>query len=259
MNNMLKAIIIEDEIGSVNVILQLLAEFGQNHIQVLGVADAIQPGLEFIKTHQPDVVFMDIELRDGSSFQILNQLDKIDFKLIFITAFDKFAIDAFRYSALDYLLKPIDNLLFKEALDKIINKSTPIHSQKQYDFLKEIREHNVVEKIDKLALVEQNEICFESLDQILCLIANESYTHIHTLSGKKYTMSKNLGHYQELLSTQPNFYRIHYSTIVNIDHIRKITKNESNRQYKIELKNGKLFEVSQRRVSEFKKIFDILK
>jgi two-component system LytT family response regulator len=253
---MLKAIIIEDELGSVNVILQLLAEYGKDQIQVVGVADAIQSGLELIQKKKPDVVFMDIELRDGSSFQILENLEKIDFKLIFITAFDKFALDAFRFSAMDYLLKPIDNKLFQEAINKVIDKTLPIHSQKQFDFLKEIREHNVVEKIDKLALIEQNEILFESLANIIYLMASESYTIIHTASGKKYTMSKNLGHYQELLSSQPNFFRIHYSTMVNIDHIHKIAKNESNRQYKIELQNGQIFEVSQRRVSEFKKIFD---
>lgn len=253
---MIKAIIIEDEIGSVNVILQLLVEYGKEQIQVMGVADSVLSGIDLIQTKKPDVVFMDIELRDGSSFQILEKLEKIDFKLIFITAFDKFALDAFRFSAIDYLLKPIDNKLFQDAINKVIDKTPPIHSQKQFEFLKEIREHNVVEKIDKLALIEQNEICFEPLAQILFLMASESYTLIHTLSGKKYTMSKNLGHYQELLSSQSNFYRIHYSTIVNIDHIRKIYKNESNRQYKIELENGQIFEVSQRRVSEFKKIFD---
>lgn len=254
---MIKAVIIEDEIGSVSVILQLLAEYASDKIQVLGVADTILTGLELIQTHKPNVVFMDIELRDGSSFQILEQIKMVDFKIIFITAFDKYAIDAFRYSAMDYLLKPIDNQLFREAIDKIVTKALPINSQKQYQFLKEIREQNVVDKIDKIALIEQNEIFFEPLENIVCLIASESYTIIHTASGKKYTMSKNLGHYQEILNPQANFYRIHYSTIVNIDYITKISKNESNRQYRLEMKDGRMFDVSQRRVAEFKKMVDL--
>lgn len=254
---MLKAIIIEDELGSVNVILQLLAEYGQNQIQVMGVADAIQSGLYLIQNHKPDVVFMDIELRDGSSFQILDRLDKIDFKLVFITAFDKFAVDAFRYSAMDYLLKPIDNILFHDAVKRLIEKTPPIHSQKQFEFLKEIRDQNITDRIDKIALIERNEIQFVPLSDILYLKASESYTIIHTLNDKKYTMSKNLGHYQELLNSHPNFYRVHYSTIINIDYIKKLTRNESNRQFLIELTSGDIFEVSRRRVSEFKKLVDI--
>lgn len=253
---MLKAIIIEDELGSVNVILQLLAEYGKDQILVVGVADAIQSGLELILTKKPDIVFMDIELRDGSSFQILENIEKIDFKLIFITAFDKFALDAFRISAMDYLLKPIDNQLFQEAILKLLEHNPPIHSQKQFDFLRELRQHNVTERIDKIALIDQNEIQFVPLSDILSLRANESYTIIHTLGNSKYTMSKNLGYYQELLSVHSSFYRIHYSTIINIDHIKKVSKNESNRQFKIELNNGDVFEVSQRRVSEFRKLID---
>jgi two-component system LytT family response regulator len=250
---MLKAIIIEDEIGSVNVLLKLLADNPIVPIQIMGVAVSIKTGLELIQNQKPEVVFMDVELRDGSSFQILEQLPSIDFKLIFVTAFDKFAIDAFRFSAIDYLLKPIDNKLFYEVIKKLSDKEPHANSDKQFKFLKEVKDKTILEKVNKIALFENREIIFESLDNIISLRALESYTEIHSTS-KKYTMSKNLGHFQELLSGHENFVRIHYSTIVNLNYIKKLSQNESNRQFRVEMQNGIFYEVSQRRVSEFKKL-----
>lgn len=254
---MLKAVIIEDEIRSVNVILQLLSEYASSTIQVLGVSDTISGGKELIESKKPDIVFMDIELRDGNSFSILEQLPKIDFKLIFITAFDKFAVEAFRFSAIDYLLKPIDNRLFEEVIKRIIQTENSTTSEQQFHFLREIKEHKVLEKVNKIALIDNKDIFFEPLDNIISLKARESYTEFQTNGDKKYTMSKNLGYYHELLHQHANFIRIHYSTIININFIKRITQNSHNKQYKVELNNGAIFEVSQRRVSEFKKFIKI--
>jgi len=254
---MLKAVIIEDEIGSVNVILQLLSEYASNSIQVLGISDTVSDGKELILSKKPDIVFMDIELRDGNSFSILEQLPKINFKLVFITAFDKFAVEAFRFSAIDYLLKPIDNQLFQEVIKKLVQTDNFPTSEQQFHFLREIKEHNVLEKVNKIALVDNHEIFFEPLDNIISLKARESYTEIQTNADKKYTLSKNLGYYHDLLNQHANFIRIHYSTIININFIKRITQNSHNKQYKVELNNGAIFEVSQRRVSEFKKFIKI--
>lgn len=252
---MLKAIIIEDEIGSVNVIIQLLAANPYTPIQVIGIADTIEEGYQMIDTQKPDVVFMDIEIKDGTSFSILERLDQIDFKLIFITAFDKFAIDAFKFSAIDYLLKPIENAVFYESLKKLSNPISPDQLQDQFQFLKGIREHNVIEKVDKIALIENKEIHFVPLDHIVFLKAEENYTEIYTQSGKKYLMAKNLGHYSELLSHHSRFFRIHYSTIIHMDYIDKLVKSDAKNQYEIHLRDGKIFEISRRRVAEFRKIY----
>lgn len=253
----LKALIIEDEIGSVNVIMQLLALNAWADIHVVGVAETVFGGIELIKEQRPDILFMDIELKDGSSFEILERLDSITFKLVFITAFDKFAIDAFRFSAMDYLLKPIDNKLFLEMLHKLVADGNNTYTESQYSLLKEIRQHNIIEKVNKIALVERNEIQFQPLDQIVYLMAKESYTEIHTTESKHYLMSKNLGYYEELLSQHPNFFRIHYSTLVNLDFILKVVKDDNTQKYTLHLSNGKQFDVSQRRVSEFRKFIKI--
>ena len=103
-------------------------------------------------------------------------------------------------------------------------------------------------------MTDRNEIIFVPLSEIIYLQAKESYTDIYRNDANIYIMTKNLGHYSEMLSNHSNFFRIHYSTIINIDYISKIVKMETNNRYKIELNDGKTFEVSQRRVTEFKKI-----
>lgn len=251
---MLKALIIEDEIRSVNVLVQLLANNKHVKVQICGIADTIEEGLKMIQENKPNIVFMDIELKDGSSFQILEQLDSIDFKLIFVTAFNEFAIDAFRFSAMDYILKPIDNDIFDKTLEKLSLEETS--SSEQYEFLKEIREYNVTEKINKIALIDGDKIFFESLSNIKYLIAKGNYTEVTTTKGKTYTMSKNLGHYADMLSSHKTFFRVHYSTIINIEFIKKISKISNNRSFQIELKGDKFFTVSRRRVAEFRKIVD---
>jgi len=250
---MTKCIIVEDEIKCVNVLQNLIkANFQWISIDVIAVVDTVADAIIEINQLKPDLILMDIELKDGSSFSIFPKLIYHDFQVIFTTAFDNYAINAFKFSALDYLLKPIDNEEFKTALEKFSKTQSTITFKDRIENATDLYHSKSDWKTKKIAIRKNDDIIFESLGNILAFKANGGYTEIFTQDKKKHLTSKNLGFYEGLAGEESSFIRIHHSTIVNIEYIKTLhfPKNSSNAY--ITLKDDSAYEVSSRKLPQIK-------
>lgn len=221
---MVKAIIIEDEKKSRNTLVGLLERYCHNVI-ILGEANGVQAGKALIASKKPDVIFLDIQMQDGSGFRLLESIDTIDFEIIFTTAFDQYAIKAIKYSALDYLLKPIvpDELI--EAVRKVeekkiarnanINKSTDV-------FPGDTHNGNAAKKI---ILTTAEKIHVIDVDDIIRCESDNYYTNYFFRDGTKLLISKTLKENEKLLKDH-NFIRPHKSHLINIKYITGFMKND---------------------------------
>ena len=219
---MLKAILIDDEPNSVKLLsLQLQEHCPQ--VEVVAKCTSSTQGLECIESIKPDIVFLDIEMPIMNGFQLLEKLDEINFCLVFVTAYDAFALKAFRFSALDYLLKPIE----KEALKEAVRKAEKQHrvDEKQIDMLKtQIHSGQLPQK---LAVPYSGGILFIELKEIVFCEADSNYTKIVLTSGKSLLLTKTLRDVQEFLQER-NFQRVHRQYLINLDHIKEYVRGEGN-------------------------------
>jgi two-component system LytT family response regulator len=220
---MIHAIIVDDETRSCDVLSKMLKLYCPD-IRVKGTAHNIETAKELIKTEKPQLVFLDIELPDGNSFLLLDQLEEIDFKIIFITAFSDFAIKAFKCSALDYLLKPLNIDELVAAVDKYKQFAGNTDNQLQLAQLKE----NISPRTDKLktiGLSTLTEIRFVNIEDIIRLEASNNYTCFHMTNGEKITVSHTIKYYEELLQDN-HFMRVHQSHIINLGKVNKYQKGK---------------------------------
>lgn len=216
----MRTLIIEDEPAIRKELEWLVSQ--EKELKLEGTAATVSGALQLIKSTKPDLVLMDIQLTDGTAFDILNQLEEPSFHIIFITAYNHFAIKAIKYGALDYLLKPIDNEEFSTAIQKL-------KKIKQADYQGQI---NIIKEHSAAKPVEMNaSICITSLDYLQMIRLNEiiylsgegSYTQIHLENNKKIIASKPLKYYEDLLPGD-FFIRTHQSYIVNKNFIDKYLK-----------------------------------
>ncbi len=220
---MLKAIIIDDEPDCVRLLALQLKMYCPK-VQIIATCTTSTEGLLKIKALQPDIVFMDIEMPVMNAFQLLAHLDPINFSLVFITAYDQFAVKAFRFNALDYLLKPIDGKDLIKAVEKaMLQRPDP----QQLRSLKQ--QFNGGEKYqpDKIALPYQNGVSFIEVKNILYCEADNNYTRFYLVSGQQCMVSKTMGDIQDVLEER-NFIRVHRQYLVNMDHIKKYVRGEGN-------------------------------
>ena len=221
---MLKAVIIDDEPDCVKLLaLQLKMYCPQ--VKVAAECTGSEEGLEKIRSLNPDIVFLDIEMPVMNGFQLLEYLGDIKFSLVFVTAYDKFAVKAFRFSALDYLLKPIDGKDLKAAVEKAERRQWPIEQQLQ--LFKQQLKSDSRSLPDKIALPYQNGVTFAEIKNVIYCESDNNYSRIHTVDGNQYTVAKTLGDIQEVLEER-NFLRIHRQYLINLDHIKKYVRGEGN-------------------------------
>ena len=237
---MIKTILIEDEIKVRSALKKMLNLLDAN-IDIIAETGYVSEALSIIKTEKPDLVFLDIELEDGKGFDILEQLDTIDFKLIFTTAYNQYAINAFKFSAIDYLLKPIDPNELQNALKRAIKS---INYQKEHLELLSILKNNT-EKKEKIVLKTTEQRYVVAIDDIIRLEADGAYT-IFTTKNQNIIVSKHLKFYQDLLDEQ--FIRCHQSHLVNKKHIKGI-----NNKGEILLSNEQTVPVSTRKRNDILK------
>lgn len=241
--NEIKAIIIDDEHGCVDTLSLLLNEYHKD-IKVVATANSVETGLVKIRKHMGnfDVLFLDIQMPGGDGFLLLQQLDDISFKIVFTTAYDRFALKAIKYAAFDYLLKPIDNDELSETLTRMRNQhQLPLVPADQFVQFKNALKNKTV--FDKLAVPTLSDILFIPIADIMYLNSDNNYTTIHLSNKQQIISSKNLGYYEEILDEQ-SFFRVHNSYIVNIRKIEKFIKGKAGY---IEIENGLRIEVSMRR------------
>jgi len=218
-----KAIIIEDEEISRDILRNYLASYCQN-VEVMGEASNINAGEELIQKHNPDIVFLDIEMPFGNGFDLLEKLSDITFEVIFITAFSDYAIKAINLSASAYLLKPIDIDELVTAVDKVqekkLNNVENVNTKILADNIKSINNRE-----QKIVLPQMDGFEVVKIKHIVRAEASDNYTILYIEDGGKYTMSKTLKFYEGLLSDF-GFLRTHKSHLLNLDHIVKYKKGK---------------------------------
>jgi two-component system LytT family response regulator len=220
---MLKAIIIDDEPDCVKLLaLQLKMYCPQ--VKVLGECLSSEDGYLKIKELQPDIVFLDIEMPVMNGFQLLEKIGDINFSIVFVTAYDQFAVKAFRFNALDYMLKPIDGKDLQSAVDKALQQR-PIPQQLQ--LMKQQIHGGEKYQPDKIALPYQNGVIFTDIKNVLYCESENNYTRFTITGGQQYLVSKTLGDIEEVL-TERSFLRVHRQYFVNLDHIKKYVRGDGN-------------------------------
>ncbi len=220
---MIKAIIIEDEKMSRETLRRMLEKYCPT-VEIVAEADGYRKGLEMIRKHNPDVIFLDIQMPDGSGFRLLEELDDIDFEIIFTTAFDQFAIKAIKYSALDYLLKPIIPQDLVDAVKKVEKKRVEVKKKKNLDVLLE-NVHTQEESSQKIILSTSEMIHVINVDDIIRCESDNYYTYFFFTDGRKLLVSKTLKENEELLSNH-NFIRPHKSHLINVKYIKSFIRQE---------------------------------
>jgi two-component system, LytTR family, response regulator len=241
---MIRALIIDDEQKARNILNHYLQNFIPE-ITEIRQAESVDAALEMLKDYQPGIVFLDVEMPHKNGFDFLVELKEPDFDVIFTTAYNQYAIQAIRFSALDYLLKPVDPDELKGAVLRHLEKQESSHQKKElFDNLVQNIEKKEVKDF-KIAVPSSEGVYFFMIDDILRLEADRSYTHIHLVNKKPFIASKTLKHFEEMLDDF-KFIRTHKSHLVNPRHITRI----SNDNEFVLLTDGSKVEVSRRKKEE---------
>jgi two-component system, LytTR family, response regulator len=219
---MIKAILIDDEPDCVRLLnLQMKEHCPQ--VEVLAQCTSSEEGLEAIRSLHPDVVFLDIEMPRMNGFQLLEQVEEISFSVVFVTAYNEFALKAFRFSALDYLLKPVDTKDLLAAVAKAEQRHRL--DQRQMDLLR--MQYQSRQYPQKLAVHHHGGVVFLELKHIVYCESDSNYTKVVLADGKQYLLTKTLREVQEFLEER-NFLRVHRQYLINLDHISMFMKGEGN-------------------------------
>ena len=245
-----KIIIVDDEEGARESLSNIIDQYFLK-AKVIAKADNIEAAHRKITTYKPDLVLLDIEMPFGSGFDLLNKFDKIDFDIIFITAYDHYALKAIKYAALDYLLKPVDLDELRQAIKKHQEKPREEDDrQKSYDTFMDNLQHPENHKGNgrKVGLPDGGGLTFVNLDEILRCESEGNYTNIYLTSGKKILVAKTMGEYEEQFKGE-NFFRIHRSHLINVNHLKKFVKGGSSSH--VLMSDGSKADVSRRKKSEF--------
>ncbi|MEM9337864.1 MAG: LytTR family DNA-binding domain-containing protein [Bacteroidota bacterium] len=215
----MKIFILDDETHARESIKSYLAKYFQRTYSVME-ADSIDEGLQMIQERSPDLAFLDIHLGNGTSFDMLAQLDEITFKIIFISGHDEYAVKAFRFNAIDYILKPIDPREFQEAVGKIQDIS-PLKE----DHLDKLNGDIQSGTIDKIVLKDIHSIYFVEISQIIFCESENNYTSFYLRDKSVITVSKTLKEYETILKPL-GFFRPHRSFLINMNLIKSFDKKE---------------------------------
>lgn len=240
-----RAIIVDDELSARDILSNLL-KYNCPHVEIVDACSDIEEAVKSIRKHQPDLVFLDIEMPNFAGYEIGQFFEKLEFEIIFVTAYDSYAVKAFELSAVDYLLKPIEIDRLKSAVKKFEEKRLANQAM-NYQVLLETLESEMVKKFVVTVNAGQKVL---NVDDVIAIKASESYSDILTIDGSTYTYSKNLKHFENLLEKNPNFVRTHKSWLVNTNFIKSYSKS----QFIILLENGIEAKLSKYKKEEFEKM-----
>ncbi|MBI1305154.1 MAG: response regulator [Bacteroidetes bacterium] len=235
---MTTAVIIDDVIEAREILKSDLKEVAPD-VDIIGEADSVVSGAKLLNRESPDIVFLDIQMPDGDGFDLLEMVQRKSFKTIFTTASDAHALKAFKFSAIDYLLKPIDQDELQAAVKKARGKQDDPRSM-------QLLQENIsrsIGKMEKMILNTQDKIHVVKLNDIIRCESDVNYTHIFLKSGEKVLVTKTLKEYDELLSDN-GFLRVHQSHLVNVEYIKEFVKTDGGH---LNLISGGYVPVSTRR------------
>lgn len=217
----MKTLIIDDEAASRNVLNSLLGTHCPE-TEVVGFADSADAGYELIGKTLPDLVFVDIKMPGKTGFDLLRMFDKITFNVIFVSGFDHYAIQAFEFNAIDYILKPIDYAKLVSAVKRTQERMSEKNNNNIIHFIQSIDEKNQL--IKNISLHHNGKVHLVNIDEICCVNALRGYCEIVTQDGQKLVSAKTLSDYEELLEPYARFLRVSKSVIVNVNQIRDYSK-----------------------------------
>jgi two-component system, LytTR family, response regulator len=247
---MIRCVLIDDESNSLEMMEWLLKTYCPD-VVIEAMCNSASNGIEAINRHKPDVVFLDIEMPHMNGFDMLEQFDKLTFDVVFCTAYDQFAIKAFRYSALNYLLKPVDPEDLKETIRRLEEKKAS-PSKEQIELLFQNIKQTTRSTVQRIALTTGDGMIFVPTKDIMYCQAESNYTSVVLAGGKKVLVSKVLKDIDEALSG-PDFFRIHNSYLVNMNHISKFVRGDGGY---VVMEDGTTVSISRSRRQEFMDMFE---
>ena len=243
----IKAILIDDELNSLQNLQQKLQGFCPD-VSIVAVTQKPEEGILLIRQHQPDVVFLDIEMPKMSGFRMLEELGEYDFDIIFTTAYNHYSIDAIRISAFDYLVKPIGIEDLQQAVERL-SKSLNRQTKEKIDILKKSLSDNRSQE-DKIAISTSEGIDFIPIKNIIHIESKSNYSKIFLIDNKSIMVTKILKDFEEMLLPY-NFYRVHNSHLINLNYIQKYIRSQGGH---VQLQDGTLIDISRRKKEEFLKM-----
>lgn len=243
----MKAAILDDEPHNVQLLAHLLRQFFPELTVIQEFTDSAE-AVVALQADPPDLLLLDIEMPQLNGFDVLNRLLPLPFRVIFVTAYDKYAVRAFRYSALDYLLKPIDVDEFRKAVQKALAQGPP--QEAQFDLLRDTQQR--AEAVpDRLAISSQDGLLIIDTNEIINCESESNYSKIFLRNGQKIIVSRTLKDLEELLDPE-KFFRLHHSHLVNLHSVRRYLRGEGG---EVVLENGAQLPVARSKKEEFLRRF----
>lgn len=240
---MLKAIIIDDEEGARETLLTLIQNYCTD-ITVEASFSNVPEGVLGINKIKPDLVFLDIEMPDYNGFELFGFFQEINFEIIFVTAYNEFALKAFEVSAIDYLLKPVELEGLQKAIQKVKEKKTLSNMSQRLELMNSISKG---EEIKKITLPMNDGLLFVEIADIILFAADRAYTDVYLKNGSKITVSKPMRIFEDILNNRPLFFRPHRSHLINLNYVRKYLRGESS----IIMDNNMDVSISREKKQEF--------
>lgn len=248
----INSVIIDDESFNRELVKDFILKLNPAY-NIIGEADNIEDGYELINRFKPDLVFLDIKMPGGSGFDLLERFKTYNFEVVFITGFDEYAIKAFEFNALDYVLKPIDQSKFRKTLDnvkarfdnRLSNIANLTSVMKSYE--------KGSTYITKIPVHYHDEVILLGIEQLMYVQSEEGYTTFFTIGSEKYVSSRKLSDFEFIINNFPGFIRINKGVYVNLHYIKAYSKGET---CVIKLFNDVSFEVSRRKKTEILAILD---
>jgi len=243
---MINCIIIDDERKARESFQKIIDRYFKNKINVLSLCESVKEGVAAINKYNPDIVFLDIEMPNENGFKLFKYFDTLNFEVIFITAFNQYAVDAIKYSALDYLLKPVNYIDLNDAIKRFEKREVEKSQRERVEVL--LANMNVGNSIkSKVALPTLDGYHMEKINNIMYCEADQNYTKIYLLNDRYILVSKTLKLVEELLPNEV-FFRIHKSYLLNLNYVEKYSRTDG---HKVILDNGMQLDVAGRRIDEF--------
>lgn len=254
MTPKINALIIDDEAKGRNILKWMLEKYAPE-VNIIGLAASVEEAEKLINSASPNLLFLDVELTNGTGFDLLRRIKSIEFEVIFVTAFNHYALQAIKYHALDFLLKPVDIEELLEAVKKVeVQLNKKLDTERLVQLLANLQQNNTENQ--QIAIIKNDGREFVPLSNIIRCVANGASTWLHLKGGRKILSTKNLGEYEKILpanegQTQNYFFRIHYSHIINISHISKYNRRDKTVEMK---EDDTKISIAQRRIPKFVEI-----
>jgi len=242
MESRIKTILVEDEHKSM-LTLQTLLERYCREVKIVTTANSVESAQKVIEEFKPELVFLDIAMPDGDAFDLLNRLEHIDFEIIFTTAYNDYALKAFEFSALHYLLKPINYMELQGAIHRYLKIRTTNNIQSRLDILS----NSLKNHFDKISLPSNDGLIIQEIQEIVRFEAAGNYSTVFLANGKSIVVTKTLNQFEEILAGL-HFVRVHNTHLINLRYVKKYQRGQGG---VITMINGSQIAVSRTRKNEF--------